>query len=405
MALVSTIIQAGLHSAVPAAASANTGYLYYETDTQKLFRSNGSAWVQVAAAANASYDASAIDGTGTFKLSGDISPSQITSNQNDYNPTGLSTASVLRLNTDASRNITSLAGGADGRIIVIVNVGSFNIVLKDDDGATGTAGNRFALSGDITLAPDDGVILQYDSTSSRWRCIGKSPGAAGGSGAATTNKYVTTAAAGDLSAEVAIPGLNASPDIKGSGGAGTSEEYDSGTTGLTWSSAPATEDSNTTVLDHLYLKWTDGTERFGTKAWAPGSGAFDVRTKVALNCDAGVAALYLLISDSGNSNRTIVGIDFSFTSRTATISAYTYAGSYTQRGSSWTVSLDSFIYLRTARDGSNNVTFYFSLNGILWIPIATQSFTFTVAKLGYRTFNSAGSNNSQAIIDWLRTSV
>src|SRR5262245_5386417 len=67
------------------------------------------------------FDPSALDGTGTFALSGDISPSQITSNQNNYNPTGLSTASVLRLSTDASRNITSLAGGADGRIIVIVN--------------------------------------------------------------------------------------------------------------------------------------------------------------------------------------------------------------------------------------------------------------------------------------------
>jgi len=118
------------------------------------------------------------DITGTFAFTGDISPSQITSNQNDYNPTSLASSAVLRLNTDASRNITGLQGGADGRIIVIVNVGSFNIVLKDDDGSTSTAGNRFALSGDITIAPDDGVILQYDSTSSRWRCIGKSPGGA-----------------------------------------------------------------------------------------------------------------------------------------------------------------------------------------------------------------------------------
>jgi hypothetical protein len=45
-----------------------------------------------------------------FGLSGDISPAQITANQNDYNPTSLSTSSVLRLNTDASRNITGLAG-------------------------------------------------------------------------------------------------------------------------------------------------------------------------------------------------------------------------------------------------------------------------------------------------------
>ncbi len=47
----------------------------------------------------------------SFALTGDISPSQITSNQNDYNPTGLSGASTLRLSTDASRNITGLQGG------------------------------------------------------------------------------------------------------------------------------------------------------------------------------------------------------------------------------------------------------------------------------------------------------
>ena len=107
-------------------------------------------------------------------MSGDLSPSQITANQNDYNPANLATASVLRLTTDASRNITSLAGGADGRIITIMNVGSFPIVLKNDDGSTGTAANRFALPGDVTLAAKQNVILMYDSTASRWRQIANS---------------------------------------------------------------------------------------------------------------------------------------------------------------------------------------------------------------------------------------
>lgn len=110
----------------------------------------------------------------SWALQGDISPSQITTNQNDYNPTGLSTAAVLRLSTDASRNITSIAGGADGRVLVIHNVGSNPIVLKDDDGATGTAANRFALSADVTLAADQSALLQYDSTTSRWRLLSTS---------------------------------------------------------------------------------------------------------------------------------------------------------------------------------------------------------------------------------------
>lgn len=128
----------------------------------------------------------------SFALSGDISPAQITSNQDDYNPTDLATSSVLRLSTDASRNLTSIAGGADGRVLLILNVGSNNLVLKDDDGSTGTAANRFALSGDVTLGGDQGAIVWYDSTSSRWRifatsaALGGAPtGAAGGDLAGT----------------------------------------------------------------------------------------------------------------------------------------------------------------------------------------------------------------------------
>lgn len=105
-----------------------------------------------------------------FSLSGDISPSQITADQNDYNPTGLATASTLRLNTDASRNITGLQGGADGRIIIIHNVGSFPLILKDES-ASSSAGNRFALLADLPLSPDQAITLQYDSTSVRWRSL------------------------------------------------------------------------------------------------------------------------------------------------------------------------------------------------------------------------------------------
>ena len=104
-------------------------------------------------------------------FTGDITPSQITANQNDYNPTGLSTASVLRLSTDASRNITGLQGGSDGRVVMLENVGSFDFVLKDSD-AGSSAANRFALDADITVRPDWCVMLKYDSTASRWRMIG-----------------------------------------------------------------------------------------------------------------------------------------------------------------------------------------------------------------------------------------
>ena len=95
------------------------------------------------------------------------SPAQITSNQNDYD---VGDTAFARLNTDASRNITGLDKGTDGRRLTISNVGSFNIVLKHQD-AGSLAANRIIVSdgNDITLSPEDNLFLRYDSTTARWR--------------------------------------------------------------------------------------------------------------------------------------------------------------------------------------------------------------------------------------------
>lgn len=48
---ISLVHGIGTHSARPAAAATNNGWLYYETDTRTLFRSDGTAWTQVSAGA------------------------------------------------------------------------------------------------------------------------------------------------------------------------------------------------------------------------------------------------------------------------------------------------------------------------------------------------------------------
>ena len=109
-----------------------------------------------------------------FYLSGVLTPAQITSNQNNYNPTGLSTASVLRLSSDTGRNVTGLAGGAAGRIITIKNVNAGSQIKLTSEDTNSTAANRFHLTrvadngGDIMLLPNQTVILQYDAVISRW---------------------------------------------------------------------------------------------------------------------------------------------------------------------------------------------------------------------------------------------
>lgn len=101
-----------------------------------------------------------------------ISPATLTANENDYAPTGFAAAGLVRLSSDASRNITSFSasGVTAGLTKIVSNVGSFNVVLKAEDVA-GTAANRIAAASDYTLLPNTSILIYYDSVSTRWRII------------------------------------------------------------------------------------------------------------------------------------------------------------------------------------------------------------------------------------------
>lgn len=103
-------------------------------------------------------------------LSNSISPTQITSDQNNYAPTGFSTASRIRLTSDTNRTITGLAGGTDGLTIILenANASSGDITLSSQNVAS-SAANRFQFPHDIILkAPAGRVELEYDGTRQRW---------------------------------------------------------------------------------------------------------------------------------------------------------------------------------------------------------------------------------------------
>jgi hypothetical protein len=116
-------------------------------------------------------------------VNGVISPAELTANTDDWAPTGFATASVIRVSTDATRQLSGIAGGAAGRVIALHNVGANALVLMNN--VTSTAANRFLLTDDVPLAADQSVLLQYDGTSSRWRMIGGA-GASTGSGGGVT---------------------------------------------------------------------------------------------------------------------------------------------------------------------------------------------------------------------------
>jgi microcystin-dependent protein len=103
---------------------------------------------------------------GSVAFSGDISPTQVAANTNDWAPTGLSASSVIRFSTDARRNITGLSGGSDGRIMILMNSGAFPAVFTYED-SNSSAANRFAFG--CTLGGGQVMEIIYDSTSGRWR--------------------------------------------------------------------------------------------------------------------------------------------------------------------------------------------------------------------------------------------
>src|SRR4051812_10178879 len=133
---------------------------------------DGSAWIE---AFNIDQTTGNLALPRGFALTGVVSPPQITANQNDYNPTGAATASVLQLSSDASRNITGLAGGAEGRIVSLINIGGQPIVLADES-TSSSAADRFTLGASLTVAAKQAALLRYDGTAARWRLIAGASG-------------------------------------------------------------------------------------------------------------------------------------------------------------------------------------------------------------------------------------
>jgi hypothetical protein len=114
-----------------------------------------------------------------WSTTGVISPAQITASQTDYNPSGFSTATILRISADiAGRDIRSLGTAAQtaGRRVWLVNIGTVYIQLRHQFTVGTTAAARLMLGGgaDLHLVPDAIVELEYDATTQRWRQVAAS---------------------------------------------------------------------------------------------------------------------------------------------------------------------------------------------------------------------------------------
>lgn len=108
----------------------------------------------------------------SFMSMNGVVTASITADQNNYNPGSLRTSTVLKITTDASRTFTGLTAWNSGGFMLLFNYGSNDLVLAHEN-ASSSSSNRFICPGavDYTVSPGYGVILWYDSTSSRWRLM------------------------------------------------------------------------------------------------------------------------------------------------------------------------------------------------------------------------------------------
>lgn len=164
-------------------------------------------------------------------MSGIDSPAVFSANQDDY--AFADDITSLRLSASgASRNLSGLVAPTGAQLLMIHNVGTtYSIILKDES-ASSTAINRFALAGDVTLAPDQSVMIWYDTVSTRWRVLD-----ANGSSSANGNNPVfileehygddAMMIPGPIGATGATGATGASGSGSGSGGGGMMVSDDS----------------------------------------------------------------------------------------------------------------------------------------------------------------------------------
>jgi len=101
-----------------------------------------------------------------------ISPTALAGDQNNWNPTGFSTAEIVRMDSTLGVNVTGLDATAVQPRKTLVNIGVYAIVLPHED--TGSfAANRFKMpsAANVTVLPDAAVRVFYDTTTGRWRLV------------------------------------------------------------------------------------------------------------------------------------------------------------------------------------------------------------------------------------------
>lgn len=148
------------------------------TGTARITGSDGTATALMGRDADGDVSAMAVSAdlaitAGTLGLvdSTVITPSQITSNQNNYNPAGLSTAGTMLIYADNGfRQITGITAPSTAKKLTVANIGSYSILFPRENTGS-SAANRIRMSRDFVLLPGKTAVFLYDTSATKWRIL------------------------------------------------------------------------------------------------------------------------------------------------------------------------------------------------------------------------------------------
>jgi hypothetical protein len=162
------------------------------------------------------------------------------------NNVNLGAGSSVRLTGASAQTITGITGGANGRILTIINAAATAATLTNED-ALSTAGNRIitGTGASISLPAGSSITLIYDNAATRWRVTGS---VAGASGAGATSVVNDTNVTGSITSNVLTLGWTGNLSVA-RGGTGAADAAGARTNlGLVIGTDVQAYNVNTTIL-------------------------------------------------------------------------------------------------------------------------------------------------------------
>ncbi len=105
----------------------------------------------------------------TLTRAGSVTAPALTADTNNWTIAGFATASTVRVSaTPSAWSVTGLAGGVEGREVVLHNTGTSTIFLRANN-AGSLAANRFGFVGDLVIDPRAAAVLRYSNGA--WICL------------------------------------------------------------------------------------------------------------------------------------------------------------------------------------------------------------------------------------------